>query len=123
MYVKAISWMGVKTSKYSELTYFFEEVLGLKAVLEEQDFVVFQLPNKDKVEVFGPHGPNQHFAQDSIVCGFLVEDIEQARQELVKAGIELIGPLCRADQSSYAWQHFRGPDGKIYELTYDPEHG
>lgn len=49
------------------------------------DFSVFQLPSKDKVEVFGPQGPNQHFAQDSIVSGFLVDGIEQASQELVQA--------------------------------------
>jgi hypothetical protein len=48
-----------------------------------------------------------------------VGDIEQARQELIDAGVELIGPL-RTMENGYAWQHFRGPDGNVYELTYDP---
>ncbi len=87
MYVKAISWMGVKTEKFDELTRFFREVLNLPVMSEERDFVVFQLPNKDQVEVFGPSGPNQDFVPDSPVCGFLVDDIEQARDELIQAGI------------------------------------
>jgi predicted enzyme related to lactoylglutathione lyase len=120
MQVKAISWMGVKTEKFDELTRFFREVLNLPVTSEEQDFVVFQLPNKDQVEVFGPSGPNQHFVPDSPVCGFLVDDIEQARNELIQAGIELIGPLRRVP-NGYAWQHFRGPNGTMYELTSDPE--
>jgi hypothetical protein len=94
--------------------------MNLPILFEEQDFVVFQLPNKDQVEVFGPSGPNQDFVPDSPVCGFLVDDIEQARNELIQAGIELVGPLQRM-QDDYAWQHFRGPNGTIYEITYDPE--
>lgn len=56
-----------------------------------------------------------------IVCGFLVDDIEQASQELVQAHIELVGSLQVDKLSGNAWQHFRGPDGKLYELTYNPE--
>jgi len=120
MHVKALSWMGVKTEQFDELTRFFREVLNLSVLSEERDFVVFELPSKDQVEVFGPTGPNQYFMLDSPVCGFLVDDIEQARKELIEAGIELVGPLQKMP-NGYAWQHFRGPNGTIYEVTYDPE--
>jgi len=120
MHVKSISWMGVKTEQFDELIRFFREVLNLSVMSEEQDFVVFQLPNKDLVEVFGPSGPNQDFVPETPVCGFLVDDIEQARNELILTGIELVGPLQRMPDG-YAWQHFRGPNGTIYEITYDPE--
>ena len=121
MKIKALVWMGIKTVTFQEMEQFLQDVMGLQQTHHAQDFVVFQLPNKDQVEVFGPQGPNQHFAPDSIVCGFLVEDIYQARQELVQAGIELIGELQEEKPGSYAWQHFRGPDGKLYELVFNPE--
>lgn len=121
MKIKALVWMGIKTNTFQEMELFLQDVMGLQPIHRAHDFVVFQLPNKDQVEVFGPGGPNQHFAPDSIVCGFLVEDIHQARQELVQAGIELIGPLQEEKPGGYAWQHFRGPDGKVYELTQNPE--
>jgi hypothetical protein len=82
MKIKALVWMGIKTDTFQEMEHFMQDVMGLPQVHHAQDFAVFQLPNKDKVEIFGPQGPNQHFAPDSIVCGFLVEDIHQAGRNL-----------------------------------------
>ena len=39
MHVKGLSWMGVKTAKFDELSHFFQEVPGLSMMHEEQDFV------------------------------------------------------------------------------------
>jgi catechol 2,3-dioxygenase-like lactoylglutathione lyase family enzyme len=100
---------------------FLRDVMGLPLAVKEPGFAEFGLPDGDKVEVFGPGGPAalDQFASGPIVAGFLVGDIAQARQELIDAGVELIGPL-HTIESGYAWQHFRGPDGNVYELTYDP---
>jgi catechol 2,3-dioxygenase-like lactoylglutathione lyase family enzyme len=121
MKIRGLVWLGIKTDKFQGMEQFFQGVMGLQQIHHEHDFVVFQLPNKDTVEIFGPQGPNQHFAPDSIVCGFLIDDIRQARQELIEAGIELVGSLQEDRQSGLAWQHFRGPDGNLYELTYRPD--
>ncbi len=120
MKVKALVWMGIKTEKAAEMEQFLQNVMGLPLTRHGHDFTLFELPSGDKVEVFGPDGTN-HFAPDSIICGFQVENIHQARQELVQAGIELVGPLGEERPGGYAWQHFRGPDGKLYELAYDPQ--
>jgi PhnB protein len=45
--------------------------------------------------------------------GFAVDDLTSAVQELREAGIELLGP------PGPTWQHFRGPDGNVYELNSD----
>jgi predicted enzyme related to lactoylglutathione lyase len=121
MKVKALVWMGIKTEKFAEMEQFLQSVMDLPLTRHGQDFTLFQLPSGDKVEILRPTGTNQHFAPDSIICGFQVEDIHQASQELVQAGIELVGPLREERPGGYAWQHFRGPDGNLYELAYDPE--
>ena len=120
MNVRGIAWVGVKTRRFDTMGRFATKVLGLKQLASEKDFMAFQLPNGDKFEIFGPTGPDppQQFAGNKVVAGFLVEDIEQARNELVSAGIELVGPLVRT-KDGYAWQHFRAPDGNVFELTYD----
>jgi hypothetical protein len=52
-------------------------------------------------------------------AGFLVGDIVAARNELARTpNVELLGEL-RARPDGYAWQHFRAPDGHVYELTAD----
>jgi catechol 2,3-dioxygenase-like lactoylglutathione lyase family enzyme len=123
MQVKGISWVGVRTDSYRDMREFFAGILGLPAVHEAPDFTVFQLPNGDKVEIFGPSGPQPpaQFARDDLVTSFLVQDIDKAVEELRAAGAEIIGT--RGDGGNgYRWQHFRAPDGKVFELVEDPAH-
>ena len=51
----------------------------------------------------------EHFDRGPDV-GFAVRDLP-AVQELRDAGIELLG------EPGPTWQHFRGPDGNVYELV------
>src|SRR5205823_5781927 len=90
MDVKELAWLGVQTSKFDEMVGFFRDVMGLPLDVKEPGFAEFGLPNGDKVEVFGPGGPAalDQFASGPIVAGFLVDDIAQARQELIDAGVE-----------------------------------
>ena len=49
-----------------------------------------------------------------------MDDIQAARDELAPTpDVELLGEL-RVMPDGYAWQHFRAPDGHVYELTADP---
>jgi hypothetical protein len=60
------------------------------------------------------------FESNPVVAGFLVDDIKAARDELARIPyVELLGEL-RVMPDGYAWQHFRAPDGHVYELTADP---
>jgi len=51
-----------------------------------------------------------HFATGPVV-GFAVRDLAAAVEELRRAGVELLG------EPGPMWQHFRGPDGNVYELV------
>jgi len=89
---------------------------------EDGEFLEATAANGDKLEIFGPTGPQPayQFAAAPVVVGFLVDDIEAARNELAAApGVELLGEL-EVMEDGYAWQHFRAPDGLVYELTFDP---
>jgi catechol 2,3-dioxygenase-like lactoylglutathione lyase family enzyme len=123
MKVKAIRWIGVDTDRLSEMRAFAIDVLGLRVAGEDtRDFVVLGTADGTKLELFGSasvaDGP-WLFASNPVVAGFLVDDIETARDELAHAGVELLGDL-RVMADGYAWQHFRAPDGHVYELTAEP---
>jgi predicted enzyme related to lactoylglutathione lyase len=125
MKARGICWFGVKTGDLPRLSKFFQQVMGLSPASERPDFVVFTLPNGDELELFGPNGPDppDQFRSNPVVCGFLVDDIESARHELIDAGIELLGPVQHSSsRDGSAWQHLRGPDGLVYELCQDPKH-
>ena len=123
MKVKAIRWIGVDTDRLSEMRAFAIDVLGLEVIGEDTgDFVVLGLADGTRLELFGSasvaDGP-WLFASNPVVAGFLVDNIETARDELAQAGVELLGDL-RVMADGYAWQHFRAPDGHVYELTAEP---
>jgi catechol 2,3-dioxygenase-like lactoylglutathione lyase family enzyme len=123
MVVKGIRWLGVRTDRYEQMRAFAIETLGLQLVSESVDFLATRAPNGDLFEIFGPRGeqPSWQFSRNPVVAGFLVDDIEAACSELDSApGVELLGDL-QVLENGYAWQHFKAPDGYVYELTYDPD--
>ena len=121
MKILGITWLGVNVDDVSTLLPFFRDVMGLRVAEQRHQFVVLDAPNGDTVELFGRGGPQppHQFARNAIVAGFRVDDIEAARAELERAGIELLGKL-EGEPGGYQWQHFRAPDGRTYELTFDP---
>jgi catechol 2,3-dioxygenase-like lactoylglutathione lyase family enzyme len=111
MEITGLGWCGTRTERASELAHFYEHVLGLTLVLAEPDFWVFELPDGRHVEVFGSgYAGREHFDTGPVV-GFAARDLPAAVAELQAAGVELLG------EAGPTWQHFRGPDGNVYELV------
>jgi catechol 2,3-dioxygenase-like lactoylglutathione lyase family enzyme len=96
---------------------FLRDTLGLTLEFAEDGQWVFSLPDGAKTEVFAAQSPhNSHFETGPVV-GFYVDDVLEASEELIAAGIEIVhGPIFD-DESDAAWVHFRAPDGNLYELT------
>ena len=112
--------MGVRTGEFAEMVKLFRDTLGLELTHSQKEFAVLRTGDGDKVEVFGPNWKyNKHFSSAPVV-GFLVDDMDEARKRIMKAGLELIGEV-KKGENGYAWQHFRGPDGNIYEIVLDPQ--
>lgn len=106
-----LGWSGIRTPNAEEMARFYEHVLGLRLVYQEPEFWVFTLPNGRNVEVFGPGYPGKDHFTTGPVVGFAVADLPAAVDELRAAGVELVG------EPGPSWQHFRAPDGNIYELV------
>jgi catechol 2,3-dioxygenase-like lactoylglutathione lyase family enzyme len=122
--VKGIRWLGVATDRVALMRSFATDVLGLRvAGADTEDFVVLAMPDGALLELFGPDARADspwQFEANPVVAGFLVDDIEAARDELARTpNVELLGEL-QVLPSGYSWQHFRAPDGHVYELTAEP---
>ena len=120
MKVKGLVWLGTRTAQFEPMLDFCQNVMGLAPIHKEPDFAVLDMPNGDRLEIFGPNSPYNIFMTHPVV-GFLVEDIVSARAELEAHGIEFLGPI-HTGADGYAWSDFRAPDGFVYELTYNPAH-
>jgi catechol 2,3-dioxygenase-like lactoylglutathione lyase family enzyme len=124
MKVKGINWIGVGTDSIAQMRSFAIDVLGMRVAGQDRDdFVVLALDDGAKLELFGPGSAEASpwlFDASPVVAGFLVDDIQAARDELARTpDVELLGEL-QVRPDGYAWQHFRAPDGYVYELTADP---
>jgi predicted enzyme related to lactoylglutathione lyase len=117
-----MSWVGVRTADVEGSVDFFQHVLGLKVSRRDLDFAILEAASGDTLEVFGPSArlsePNQ-FDRNQVMVGLLVDDIEEGRAAIEAAGATLLGGIERT-ADGYAWQHFIGPDGNTWELTFDP---
>ena len=120
MNAKRLVWMGVPTRHFAETVAFFCDVLGLEAEREEEDFAVLRLHSGEAVEVFGPELVGAEQFVTGPVVGFEVEDVREAREEMEAKGVTFLGPVHDGGPGA-AWSHFRGPDGKVYEITQIPE--
>ncbi|MDP9366319.1 MAG: VOC family protein [Chloroflexota bacterium] len=116
MEVKGLVWVGTRTAEYDATVRFFRDELGLRPDHTQTDFAVFRMPNGDTLEVFGPSDTDHAHFDSGPVVGFLVDDVAAARAELEEAGtVDLLGPL-RSWPGGTASQHFRAPDGNVYEV-------
>ena len=109
MDIVGLGWLGTRTPDARALVDFYARVLGLRLTHEEPGFWVFTLPDGYHVEVFDPAYGKDHF-DTGPVAGFAVRDLAAATAELRAAGVEVL------DDGGPSWQHFRGPDGNVYEL-------
>jgi catechol 2,3-dioxygenase-like lactoylglutathione lyase family enzyme len=115
MAVLSLGWLGVRTANASAMAAFYRDVLGLEVILERPGATWFRLGDGAEVHVYGPNDVDHDFFGSSPVAGFCVDSFEAARAALVAAGIEFIyqEPQRAAGR---AWQHFRAPDGNVYEV-------
>ena len=114
MKVTRLSWLGVRTAQFEAMARLYRDVLALDLVSEQADDARFTLADGTEVHVYGPGDADHEFFGDGAVVAFEVDDFDAARARLLDAGIECIGEP--QHQGPIAWNHFRAPDGNVYEI-------
>ena len=118
MEVRRLCWLGVPADRYEEMVVFLRDVLGLRIEFAEHATAELSLASGDRVQVFGPGHPYHRFYAEHArgpVALFEVDDVRRAGDELVAAGVELVGEVDR--DSEWEWAHFRAPDGNLYSVA------
>ena len=128
MRISRISFVGAKTQRFDAMTAFTRDVLGLRPGHRDDGWAVFQLGSgeRDLFEVYRPGGYDERLlpaVADGVTIAFGVDDLVEARAELVAAGVEIVADAIWAAQAfddpkldGWGWLFFRAPDGRIYAL-------
>lgn len=112
--VKSLSWMGVRTDRFADMVVFYRDVLGLEMLKDEPSAAWFRSADGTEIHVYGPGDTDHNFFGPGPVVGLWVGDFDETRARMSAAGIQFIGEPQR--DGSTAWNHYRGPDGNIYEI-------
>jgi predicted enzyme related to lactoylglutathione lyase len=118
--VRGVVWAGTRTAAFDETVAFFRDVLGVELQVVRPDFAWARMPNTSQLEVFGTTDQDHDHFTTGPVPEFLVDDIDEAIEELRAAGVEILGrPGVDGDSG---WVHFRAPDGNVYGITSGPQY-
>lgn len=115
MKVIGLGWMGTKTRSFDRMNRFYRDVLGLDLLSMDEISGRFKLQNGTEVHVYSAEDPDHDFFGTGPVVAFEVDDFADARRRLLEAGIEFIYPEPQRALGK-TWQHFRAPDGNVYEI-------
>jgi catechol 2,3-dioxygenase-like lactoylglutathione lyase family enzyme len=94
---------------------FYKNVLRLEVIDADKRGSRFRLSDGTEIHVYGPEDDDHAFFGTGPVVGFAVDSFRAARAILVSAGIKFLYSEPQR-QDGWAWQHFRAPDGNIYEI-------
>jgi hypothetical protein len=115
-----LTWIGTRTMAFDETVAFFRDVVGLPLGTVRPSFAQFDLPDGGALEVFRPGGADDHpYFTTGPVIGIQVDDFDLVLAEFKETGVELLGPG-GGEVGGYRWQHFRAPDGGVYEIVDYP---
>jgi hypothetical protein len=115
MAVLSIGWLGVRTENAAGMISLFRDVLTLEVIHSDTTSTRFKLPDGTEVHVYNARDVDHAFFGKGAVVGLRVESFAFTRAAMLRAGIEFLysEPQRHGGQ---AWQHFRGPDGNVYEI-------
>ena len=115
MKVTGLGWMGVKTQHFDSMIAFYRDVLNLAVLSIDGKSGRFKLDDGRQIHVYGPNDEDHEFFGNGPVVAFEVDSFAIARDRLLSAGIGFIYPEPQR-ASGRIWQHFRAPDGNVYEI-------
>jgi catechol 2,3-dioxygenase-like lactoylglutathione lyase family enzyme len=113
--VLSLGWLGVRTASSAAMSAFYRDVLGLEALHLDASSSRFRLNDGTEAHVYTQNDSDHVFFGSAPVVGFAVESFATARAAITEAGIEFLYPEPQR-QGGRAWQHFRAPDGNVYEI-------
>ncbi len=119
MDVKGLTWLGLRTDRFDEMVTFFRDVMGMKPIRDEPQIAGFQMSDGTRLELYRPQEKFHAFFTTGPVVAFRVDDVDAARAAMETAGIQFIGPIQRAGKAT--WNHFRAPDGTIFEILSESD--
>jgi predicted enzyme related to lactoylglutathione lyase len=107
------TWIGVVVDDLEGQRRFWGDLLGVPEDQSGTDFVAFELGDGRSFELIERSNEPQ-YDRLRFQVGFDVENIEAAREELIRRGVEQISEIFSGEEAP--WAYFRDPEGNVFEI-------
>ena len=112
--IRSLGFLGVRTAAFAATASLYRDALGLEPILDRPGAAWFRAADGTQIHVYAADDADHDFFDAGPVVGLVVDDFEAARAALTAAGVAFIGDPQR--DGGTAWNHYRGPDGNVYEI-------
>jgi hypothetical protein len=112
--IRSLRFLGVRTDAFAATVALYRDAFGVAPIHERAGAAWFKAADGASIHVYDASDVDHDFFDAGPVVGFEVEDFDAARAALVAAGVAFIGEPQR--DGGVAWNHYRGPDGNVYEI-------
>jgi catechol 2,3-dioxygenase-like lactoylglutathione lyase family enzyme len=110
------NWIRVVCEDFEKQRAFYGEVLGLREVERSEDWAQYDMGPDVTFELLRRSDDPEYNGRRYQV-GFVVDDIQAARDELLARGAEALTDVKEALDDSASWAYFRDPEGNVFEIT------
>lgn len=108
-------WIGVVVDDVDRQQRFYRDVLGFTEVAHGSDWAHFDLGDARLLEIMR-RGDRPQIDQTRYQVGYVVEDIEAAREQLISRGVQPISDIEGSVEAGGLWCYFRDAEGNVFEL-------
>jgi catechol 2,3-dioxygenase-like lactoylglutathione lyase family enzyme len=116
--VQGLGFLGVRIEDrgaFEKAVALYRDTLRLPLVRSEPwRLAWFRLGDGTELHVYGPDDIDHTVFGDRPCVGLMVDDVDATRDLMESSGIEFLWDTQR--DAGWAWAHYRGPDGAVYEL-------
>ncbi len=112
--IGGVGFIGFRTDRFDEMVALFRDLIGLSIVREAPGATWFRIGTSAELHVYADTDPDHAFFTTGPVAGLRVADVDETRERMVAAGLEMLTEVERSATAS--WCHFRAPDGTVLEI-------
>jgi catechol 2,3-dioxygenase-like lactoylglutathione lyase family enzyme len=110
------SWIGVVCDDFDGQRTFYREALGFREGESGDDWVQYDMGPGVTFELLR-RTEDPEYDRPRYQVGFVVDDIREARDELLARGVETVTDITRGSDGASSWAYFRDPEGNVFEIT------
>jgi len=108
-------WIGIVCDDLEAQRHFYGDVMGLKELQSGPSYVWFDLDGK-LFELLAKSSLPE-YNERRVVFAFEVENIHNARAQLVKKGVEPVTEIEGGPGAGQYWAYFKDAEGNLFEIV------